>query len=262
MALRALRAIQGCVALIAVGAGAISAEQKEAPPGMTYASLEKLPRWGGWWTLSDNVGSNFTRNPPPMRPELLARMAAARRDDSDPDPKRWCRPPQFTGYSGGFVDSVEFLFTPGRITLTSELGVLRRIYADGRALPHNVEATNMGTSVGHWEGDTLVVETVGINPHAHFPANAVGAPEIGKNVRITERIRLKDDHTLELEVTTIAPDILTAPDKRTWLYARSPKNTAREVSFCVDYDRSIDPVTGKQRFDTTPPADLPPPPPR
>ena len=141
------------------------------------------------------------------------------------------------------------------------MGVLRRIYTDGRALPQNVEATNMGTSVGHWEGDTLVVETIGIKPDARFPATAQGV-QIGRNARITERIRLRDESTLELEVTVIAPDILTAPDKRTRVYARAPKTMAREVSFCVDYDRSIDPTSGKQRFDMTPPKDLPPPPPR
>jgi hypothetical protein len=261
MAPSALRAIHGFVALVAVGTGAVTAAEHDPLPGMTYASLQNLPKWNGWWTLGDNVGAGFARQPPPLRPELLAKIAVARKNDSDPDPNRWCRPPQFTGYSGGFVDSVEFLFTPGRVTLTSELGVLRRIYTDGRALPRNVENTNMGTSVGHWEGDTLVVETVGINPHAHFPGNAPGAPEIGQNARVTERIRLKDENTLELEVTLIAPDILTAPDKRTRLYARAPKKTAREVSFCVDYDRSIDPTSGKQRFDMTPPKDLPPPPP-
>src|SRR5262245_27598147 len=262
MAVRASRAVHGFVALIAAGTTAVAAAEKEPLPGMSYASLQNLPKWSGWWTLDDNVGAGFVRQPPPLRPDLAAKLAAARKADTEPDPNRWCRPPQFTGYSGGFVDSVEFLFTPGRVTLTSELGVLRRIYTDGRALPKNVEDTNMGTSVGHWEGDTLVIETIGINPHARFPVNGPGTPEFGKNARITERVQLKDENTLELEVTVIAPDILTAPDRRTRLYARSPKKTAREVSFCVDHDRSIDPVSGKQRFDMTPPAGLPPPPPR
>jgi len=85
---------------------------------------------------------------------------------------------------------------------------------------------------------------------------------IGKNVRISERITLKDENTLEFEVTTVAPDVLTRPDKRTRVYTRVNKQAAREVSFCVDADRSIDPATGKQRFDMTPPGDLPPPPPK
>jgi hypothetical protein len=166
------------------------------------------------------------------------------------------------GYSGGFVEDVEFLFTPGRVTLINESGLVRRIYTDGRSIPHDVEASNTGTSTGRWEGETLVVETVGINPDARFPDRGPGSLPIGNNAKVTERISLKDDNTLEFDVTVVAPDILTAPDRRKRLYSRAPKQMPREVSFCVDFDRSIDPVTGKQRFDTTPPKDLPPPPPQ
>jgi hypothetical protein len=67
-------------------------------------------------------------------------------------------------------------------------------------------------------------------------------------------------NTLDFDVVTIAPEVLTAPDRRKRVYVRLPKQGATEVSFCVDFDRSIDPVTGKQRFDMTPPADLAPPP--
>jgi hypothetical protein len=189
-------------------------------------------------------------------------MAAALANDKGGDPKRWCRPPQFVGYNGGFVDMVEVLFTPGRVTLTSEMGLIRRIYTDGRALPPDPEPSNMGTSIGHWEGNTLVVETIGLNPESLFPGIAPGAPKIGRDARVSERISLKDPNTLQIETTLVAPDILTAPDKRTRSYARAPRHVLREVTFCADNDRSIDPNSGKQRFDMTPPADLPPPPPR
>ena len=59
---------------------------------------------------------------------------------------------------------------------------------------------------------------------------------------------------------TEAPAVLSQPDRRTRLYTRVPKTAANEITFCADNDRSIDPDTGKQRFDLTPPADLPPPP--
>ena len=201
--------------------------------------------------------------PPPLRPEDLARFRAARREDANPDPGRLCRPPQFTGYSGGSTDAVEFLFTPGRVTLTNEGGLIRRIYTDGSSLPTVHEYTNMGTSIGHWEGQTLVVETVDINPGALYPLHAThGAMRIGKNVKITERITLQDPNHLQFEIVTVAPDLFVAPDKRKRVYTRVPNQTrAREFNLCVDNDRSIDPATGKQRFDLTPPPDLVPPPP-
>jgi hypothetical protein len=247
------------MALLATGT--TRAEEKPLP-GTTYVSIQTLPRWSGWWIVSVPTVTEFFRQPPAMRPEDLARYRTERSQNVKSDPTRWCRPAQFVGYSGGFVEDVEFLFTPGRVTLINESGLVRRIYTDGRSVPQDVEATNTGTSTGRWEGETLVVETVGINPDARFPDRGPGALPIGKHAKITERISLKDENTLEFDVTVVAPDMLTAPDRRKRLYSRAPKQMPREVSFCVDFDRSIDPVTGKQRFDTTPPKDLPPPPPK
>jgi hypothetical protein len=122
-------------------------------------------------------------------------------------------------------------------------------------MPASFDPTNTGISIGHWEGQALVVETRGINPLASYG----GAP-IGKNVRITERIVLKDPGMLQIDVVTDAPDVLTQPDRRTRLYTRVAKTMANEITWCTEYDRSIEPGTGKQRFDLTPPADLPPPP--
>ena len=258
-----VRVLPGLLALCSVSASAANAAENPALPGMTYSSIEKLPDWSGWWTVSEAISAHYFRLPAPLRPEDAAKRNAARTKDTDPDTLRYCRPPRFVGYNGGFVDNVEFLFTPGRVTLTNEAGLIRPIYTDGRPLPGDGEATNTGTSVGHWEGQTLVVETIGLNPDATFPDNGEGASKIGKNVKLTERMTLQDANTLVIELTTIAPDLFTRPDQRTRVYSRAPgKTTAREVTFCVDHDRSIDPKTGKQRFDMTPPADLPPPPPK
>jgi hypothetical protein len=233
-------------------------------PASAAEKASELPDWSGWWVLERRVNDEWDQHPPPMKPADLARYRASRRDDSNPDPGRFCRPQQFTGYSGGFTEAVEFLFTPGRVTLTNEAGLIRRIYTDGRSLPTAPEDTNTGTSVGRWEGQTLVIETVGINPGALYPLHTThGAMPIGKNVKITERISLRGSDTLQFDIVTVAPDLFLAPDKRTRAYKRAPdKTTAHEFNLCVDYDRQIDPVTGKQRFDLTPPKDLPPPPPK
>jgi hypothetical protein len=226
----------------------------------TQTGAGGLPDWSGWWGHGTPLPDELRRNPPPLKPEINARLLAARTADSDPDPLRYCRPLQFTGSSGGFTEAVELLFTPGRVTITNEMGLIRRIYTDGRPLPANPDPTNTGFSVGRWEGQTLVVETVGIAPTAVYPAPSPGAPEIGENVKITERIFLKDPGTLQFDIVTVAPDIFTQPDRRTRLYTRVAKTAANEITFCSDNDRSIEPGSGKQRFDLTPPPDLPPPP--
>jgi hypothetical protein len=225
-----------------------------------------LPDWSGWWGHDVPAPDELRRSPPPFKPAVASAMRSAAAlgagSDTDPDPLRYCRPQQFTGSIGGFTEAVEFLFTPGRVTITNEMGLIRRIYTDGRPLPTDPVETNTGFSVGRWEGETLVVETVGIKPDARYPGRAPSAPGIGPGARITERIFLKDPRTLQIDVVTEAPEILTQPDRRTRLYTRLAKTAASEITFCVENDRSIDPASGKQRFDMTPPPDLPPPPSR
>jgi len=77
---------------------------------------------------------------------------------------------------------------------------------------------------------------------------------------VIERIRLTDPDTLVFEVETTAPDILAEPDRRTFTYRRIGKTISYARPLCVETDRSVDLTTGQQRFDMTPPKDLPPPP--
>ena len=55
------------------------------------------------------------------------------------------------------------MFTPGKVTIIQEAYMqVRRIFTDGRPLPEDPDPTYNGSSVGHWEGDTLVATTVGL----------------------------------------------------------------------------------------------------
>ncbi len=239
-----------------------------APPGSTaagstYASLAELPDWSGWW-LADaarTTEEEFASEPPPFTPEAAAEREASLAA-AEPVPMAYCRPREFTGQSGGFTEALEILFTPGRVTLTTERGLLRRVYTDGRPMPPNPDYTNTGTSIGRWEGDTLVIETTGIDPGIYYPERAAGGVPFGAGVVIRERVYLVDDDTLRFDVETVAPAIFSEPDRRSQLYSRLAKTMANEISWCREDDRSLDPATGRQRFDMTPPPGLPPPPPR
>jgi hypothetical protein len=249
-----VRALSTLLVALTIGAH-VHAQTREPVGG---AARDGLPDWSGWWGHGDAGPDEVQRQPPPVKPEVLAAARAA--GGTDADPLRYCRPPQFTGTNGGFTEAVEFLFMPGRLTITNERGLIRRIYTDGRPIPAAANPTNTGTSVGRWDGQALVVETTNLNPRAPYPG-AAGAG-IGANARISERMFLRDDGTLQIDVVVDAPALLTEPDRRTRVYTRLPKTVASEVTFCTEYDRSIEPGSGQQRFDLTPPADLPPPPPR
>lgn len=239
-------------ALLAIGLLAAMGTQAATPPSA-------LPDWSGWWTNAPPVTEEWLKNPPPLNARAQARWDRRFVVDGDLDPLRYCRPLGFNGYSGGFEGGLEFLFTPGRVTMTSEDGRLRRIYTDGRTVPATQEASANGASVGHWEEQTLVVVTTHLDPTNAYPSNSQGTMPIGRDVRITERITLRDPDTLVFDIETIAPDVLTAPDRRTRIYSRFQKAMAQEITFCARDDRSID-ESGRQRFDMTPPTDLPPPP--
>jgi hypothetical protein len=155
----------------------------------------------------------------------------------------------------------EFLFTPGRVTVTNELGFVRRIYTDGRKIDPDAPESTTGNAVGHWEGQTLVVETTGLDHTAAYPNERVpGAPEIGPGASVAEHIFLAAPDTLEIDTVLTAPAMLTKPYQFVQRYQRARDYTPEDKSPCVKNDPLVDPVTGKQRFDLTPPSDLPPPP--
>jgi hypothetical protein len=261
-----------CIALLALVGSAGAAGPL---PGNSYASLAQLPDWSGAWVgVRPPTGlQGLYPKEPPLKPAALATYLANRRVVESGTPvvydscKRDSKAPavvdsqtgQFSGRTGGVLDTlIEFLFTPGRVTITSDNGMIRRIYTDGRAMPKDPFASLGGVSIGHWEGQTLVVETAGLNPKALL----FGVAPAGEGFTVSERIFLKDKDTLEIDVVLNAPEALTGPYRSTQLYSRNPDRDYMLQDFVLDCsrkDRSVGPG-GAQQFDLTPPADLPPPP--
>ena len=102
---------------------------------------------------------------------------------------------------------IEILMTPGKVTIVIEAYTqVRHIYTDGRALPQDPDPTFFGTSVGRWEGNTLVVETVGLED----VPRGLSFPYSDK-IRIVERFRLADPNTMTIETTINDPEALTTP---------------------------------------------------
>ena len=82
----------------------------------------------------------------------------------------------------------------------------RTIYMDGRAHPQDWQATNYGHSVGHWEGNTLVVDTVGYNEE--FWMDRRGMPHTDK-LHTIERFTRKDEGTIDYRITIDDPGAYT-----------------------------------------------------
>jgi hypothetical protein len=113
------------------------------------------------------------------------------------------------------------LQTPGRITMIVEfLSQVRRIDLTRRshAPPETLSEGFYGDSVGHWEGDVLVVDTVGLKGRVLLFNDAPHSDAL----RIVERIRLVTPDILADEVTITDPKVLTGPWIVTRVFARQP----------------------------------------
>src|ERR1700726_3354226 len=90
--------------------------------------------------------------------------------------------------------------TPGLIVILYESpnSPHRTIFMDGRELPKDPDPTWLGYSVGHWEGDDLVVNSIGFNDKGWLD---VGGNPQTESLKLTERFRRPDFGHLELQVT-------------------------------------------------------------
>ena len=100
--------------------------------------------------------------------------------------------------------------TPGVIVILYESpnSPHRTVFMDGRELPRDPNPTWLGYSVGHWEGDTLVVNSAGFNDKGWLD---VGGNPQTESLRLTERFRRPDFGHLQLEVTFDDPKTFTKP---------------------------------------------------
>jgi hypothetical protein len=215
-----LVAIGFAVALGAAGAAAGAADPETNPPPQAgdWAALAKLPDWSGVWTpsLSDQ-NARMKADPIPWNPAAAAEIAKLVAAEKAGDPKGLfvnCLPESMPSWMLISHNALEILFTPGRVTLLGESdgNRLRRIYTDGRGHPADPDPTFHGHSIGHWEGQTLVVDTVGVLPETYIASSeAVGLPNNG-DMRVVEHIHLVGPDTLHDDVQITAPHVLT----RTW----------------------------------------------
>jgi hypothetical protein len=107
--------------------------------------------------------------------------------------------------AGGMMKIIQ---TPAIIVILNPDLTYRQIFMDGRALETSPNPSWMGYSVGHWEQDTLVVESVGFNDKTWLDTS--GHPHT-EALRTTERYRRRNFGNLELEVTFRDPAVYARP---------------------------------------------------
>jgi hypothetical protein len=215
----------GCLVALAAWELALAAGPtlNPAPQARDWARLAKLPDWSGTWSPApDDKAFPMGRKEPKWLPDAARQVQQLKSDDAAGTPRNVfvnCLPEGMPSFPLMTVNALEFLFTPGRVTILGEFdgNRLRRIYTDGRTHPADPDLTFNGHSIGRWEKDTLVVDTIAILPEVYLPlGQAVALPNNG-DMHIEERLHLAGADRLIDELTVSAPHVLAEP----WRISRS-----------------------------------------
>lgn len=223
--------------------GLANAEQSAGFARGNYHVLDQLPDWGGIWFLQRGDPAVARQNQPQLQGEYLEnwqrwREQVLANDGVELRSRSNCSPPGLPRIMQLAQYPYEFLFTPGRVTINQEAWMqTRTIWTDGRGHPDLEDMTPSfhGHSIGHWEGGTLVVDTIGIS-------DTLEVGEGGKHsdqFRLEERIYLSADNpdVLINEMRMTDPVAFAAPFEMTVSYRRDRHGVLIEFQ-CAENDRN------------------------
>jgi hypothetical protein len=215
--------------------------------GLTQSATNPPDLTGVWGIYRGGRGADPKFAAPPASPLAIkpeyakayeARRAveadAAKRGEQLDTPGVRCVPYGFPGMMQVAVYPVEFIQSAKQITVVGEaFSEVRRIYLDRpQEKIEDVAPGYYGRAVGHWEGDTLVTDTVGIKPSVSVYR---GVPH-SDQMRITERIKLLAPDILQDQITINDPVTLEKPLTYTVTYKRT-KPDYEMVEFVCDNNR-------------------------
>ena len=219
--------------------------------GATCASLlgvapvdvqaQSLPDWRGYW-IGEGLTAEISGFPSggnykllggdaPWSEEGRKRVEATRARQMDQKANGWGFPLMMNSAA-----PMQFLITPRETLIINIYRDVRHVYTDGRSLPAVEDRwpTTWGESVGRWEGDTLVIETVSVrNPNRYF----FSSPPLSEQARYVERLRMTGPDRIESVMTITDPVALSAPWVVNLVYERA-KGLDRLIHDDYDNDRS------------------------
>jgi hypothetical protein len=125
--------------------------------------------------------------------------------------------------------------------LYEAIRTFREIFIDGRKLPEDMQPSWLGYSVGHWEGDTLVIETAGQNDKSWIDSG--GHPHT-EQLRVTEKWHRRNFGTIDLETTINDPGAYSKPWTVTYTLTLMPDTELLEY-VCNENNKDVEHLVGK-----------------
>ena len=200
-------------------------------PATTAAKKPDLTGvWIGW--EKEDTPAQYRNTPYPNPPSFTAEGRKWSQYWGDPTHNLGVQCIPWGGPAGVTLSTslfpMEIIQKDKQVTIINEfLSQTRRVYLDGRGHPQRLEKTWFGHSIGHWERDTLVIDTVGVH---HGPLNGSGTTVVStdaeprmpysESLHLTERLRVIDRGDILQDVLTVDdPAIYTRPFQQTRLLA-------------------------------------------
>jgi len=241
----ALRPVLPAIAMVLI-AGCLFLTRGQTSSKERVEAFARLPDWSGIWELDAFVGQadgqqfsaegqrrlkyyaaalrpSFTPEYQAKYDEIRKKVEAAIAADPAHPPvthQPLCDPPPFPAIltPGMF----EWRVTPEETTFISTVGAVRHIYTDGRSHPPKEELwpTLMGDSIGHWEGDTLVVDTIATKKRLYMSELSGFFVPMSDQLHFIERIRMVNHDHVQIEYTVEDPVALTKPMHSTIIHVR------------------------------------------
>jgi len=209
----------------------------KTPAGPTPRTANGKPDLSGVWlgTFLQDSGK------PELTPFAQALVKQRTENHLNDVPSSRCQPNGITLF--GVIFTYRVLQTPDYLVMIAEHDQPpRQIFMDGRSHPKNLDPTWLGHSIGRWEGNTLVVDTVGFNGRAWIDLE--GHPFTEKT-HIIERWRRPDLGHLEVEFTIDDPSSYVKP----WTIKRisdlAPKGEEVREYVCTENNRDVPHLVGK-----------------
>jgi len=168
----------------------------------------------GVWFIDPYYQNILPKEDPPFRPEAAAifNKTSYEKSHSDPDrgpdPAPRCLPPGVPR-TGLQPFPWEVVMARDRVVIIYEYqSLVRQIFTDGRGHPKDLDPTYMGNSIGKWDGDTFVVDTIGLNGKTWLDPKGLPSSDA---LHVTERYHRLDHNNLEVSYTIDDPKTYTKP---------------------------------------------------
>ncbi len=209
-------------------------KRHKPPTGPAPRTYDGKPDLSGVWWRPTTVDSGK----PEFLPAALAIQKQRVESNGKDSPQAHCLPsgPLRNGPLWEFVQSKDYLV----YISDDESPGFHQIYLDGRGHPADPNPAWYGHSIGHWDGDTLVVDRVGFDPRVYLDQES--HPHSDK-LHIIERYHRPDMGHLEIEITVDDPGVLAKP----WTQKRVAELANEEIFefICTENNRDVSHLVGK-----------------